>query len=116
MSPDRGDLVLLPFPFTDLSTQKRRPAVVVSPDRLHAVTEDRVVVAVTSNLTARLPGGAIPLSSRDLVRGRLPAPSLILPGKVFTLHRTLVVKVLGRLRPDTLESLLSALRALFAHP
>jgi mRNA interferase MazF len=114
MTPDQGDLILLPFPFTDLSAHKRRPAIVVSPNRFHALSNDRIIVAVTSNLDVRHPGGQIPLSSRDLIRGSLPRPSVVLPGKIFTIHRSLVVKRIGRLRTTRLHSILNTLQALFA--
>lgn len=114
MRPDRGDLVLLPFPFSDLSDQKRRPAIVVSPDRLHRATNDRIVVAVTSNLQPGWPGEPLPLSSRDLSTGKLPRPSLILPSKLFTVHRSLVVKTLGRVKPAKMTSILETVAGLFA--
>lgn len=113
MTPDQGDLVLLPFPFSDLSAGKRRPAIVVSPDRVHRRTNDRIVVALTSNLEAGSAAGSVHLTSRELKRGRLPRPSVALPGKLFTIHRSLIVRTLGRLRPEPLEAILAELRSLF---
>lgn len=47
--PDQGDIVLIPIPFTDLSSRKRRPVIVISNDSYHTATTDMVVVAMTSN-------------------------------------------------------------------
>ncbi len=44
----RGDVVLVPFPFTDLSTTKQRPALVVSSDQFNATRNDVLVAAITS--------------------------------------------------------------------
>ena len=44
----RGDIVLVPFPFTDLSATKKRPALVVSPDKFNEHAQDVVLVAITS--------------------------------------------------------------------
>ena len=44
----RGDIVLVPFPFTDLSSTKKRPALVVSPDKFNEHAQDVVLVAITS--------------------------------------------------------------------
>ena len=49
--PDQGDIVLIPIPFTDLSSQKRRPVIVISNDGYNQATPDIVVVAMTSNPT-----------------------------------------------------------------
>lgn len=45
-----GDMVLVPFPFTDQSATKKRPAVVISSQAYHAVRPDLVIMAVTSQL------------------------------------------------------------------
>ncbi|MCZ7619074.1 MAG: type II toxin-antitoxin system PemK/MazF family toxin [Myxococcota bacterium] len=45
-----GDVLLVPFPFTDQSTTKRRPAVVVSSEAYHRERPDLVIVAVTSQV------------------------------------------------------------------
>ena len=50
--PKQGDIILVPIPFTDLSSAKRRPVIVVSRDNYQAATQDMVVVAMTSNLVA----------------------------------------------------------------
>src|SRR2546423_1095571 len=47
--PEQGDIVLIPIPFTDLSSQKRRPVIVISNNQYNAKTTDVVVVAMTSN-------------------------------------------------------------------
>jgi mRNA interferase MazF len=44
----RGDIVLVPFPFSDQTTTKKRPAVVISSSRYNAVSQDTVIMAVTS--------------------------------------------------------------------
>jgi len=47
--PEQGDILLVPIPFTDLSSQKRRPVIVVSNNSYNQKTTDLVVVAMTSN-------------------------------------------------------------------
>jgi mRNA interferase MazF len=51
MRPTQGDIVLVPVPFTDLSSQSRRPVIVVSNDAYQSATQDFVCVAMTSNLS-----------------------------------------------------------------
>ncbi|MFP5465559.1 MAG: type II toxin-antitoxin system PemK/MazF family toxin, partial [Gammaproteobacteria bacterium] len=45
-----GDVVLVPFPFTDQSTTKKRPAIIVSSQHYNAQRPDLIVMAVTSQL------------------------------------------------------------------
>ncbi len=42
--PDQGDIVLIPVPFTDLSSQKRRPVIVISNDIYNRISADVIVV------------------------------------------------------------------------
>ena len=49
MRPRQSDIVLIPVPFTNLSSRKRRPVIVVSSDAYNAAGADMIVVAMTSN-------------------------------------------------------------------
>lgn len=103
-----GSLVTVPFPFTDLSAVKRRPALVLL---VHG--EDVVLCGVTSKLSRR--PDVVPLDARGMAEGRLPRPSEIRPLKLFTIHRALLHKVVGRVSPElfgrVVDSLVSALRS-----
>ena len=86
------DLVLIPFPFADLGSSKKRPVLVLtSPDR-HG---DFVALAVTS---APHPEPAIPLTSADITDGTLPKPSWIRVNKVFTLSEQSIIKHVGKVK------------------
>src|SRR5438874_13781255 len=86
----RGDIVLVPFPFTDLSSSKRRPALIVSPDSFNASKQDVVLVAITSQIATD--PQAIVLAEHDFVDGKLPKVSMVRVTKSFTIHSALVVK------------------------
>ncbi len=51
---DCGDVVLLPFPFTDLTTSKQRPAVIVSSTWFNQNRKDVIVLAITSQIPLKL--------------------------------------------------------------
>lgn len=51
MAWNRGDIVLIPFPFSDLQAIKTRPAIVVSSTALHAIRQELLLVYVTSQLS-----------------------------------------------------------------
>lgn len=107
----RGDIVLVPFPFTDLSGQKRRPALILSPESFDP--EDLVLCAITSRLPGRTARWEIPLDSQDVIDGQLPRPSIIRAGKLFTMHRALVAGRFGAIRPRKLVEVLGSLQELF---
>jgi len=70
-------------------------------------------VAVTSRVPPSLGEFEMPLRSSDLALGRLPKPSMVKLGKIFTAHRRLIVKRAGHLRKESLEKILGRLRQLF---
>jgi mRNA interferase MazF len=107
----RGDVVLVPFPFTDLSSSKRRPAIVVSPDSFNERMQDLVLVAITSHI---IDDTSIRIDEPDCVDGRLPRPSVVKPTKLFTIHSTLVVKRICALRREKLEAILGQIRRFFS--
>ena len=108
----RGNVVLVAFPFTDLTTTKMRPALVVSSDSFNLKNPDIIVVAITSQNSRRAAGTNYLLSSDDQKLAGLPKPSMIKLGKIVTLDQRLVRKTLGRLPDPTLAILTIALNKL----
>jgi mRNA interferase MazF len=89
-----GDLVLVPFPFTDQSATKRRPAVVVSSSAYHRARPDLLIMAVTSQHPSTLSVGEVQV--QDWRSAGLLKPSVIKP-VLTTIDPSLVLKKLGRL-------------------
>jgi mRNA interferase MazF len=88
---ERGDLLLVPFPFTDLSATKRRPVLVLTNADSYG---DFIALPVTSRPQAE---HGLPIEVADMVSGQLPAPSWIRTNRIVTLNRTLVLKTVGRI-------------------
>jgi mRNA interferase MazF len=107
----RGDIVLVSFPFTDLSSSKRRPALVVSPDSFNDAMKDLVLAAITSQ-GAEV--GALTNDQSDCIDGILPKKSVVKPAKLFTMHTTLVVKKICAMRPEKLLIVLTEIRQFFS--
>ena len=91
---DFGEVVLVPFPFTDQSAAKKRPAVVVSSAAYNRSRLDVVLMAITSQIRPSLSFGEI--SVGDWKKAGLLAPSIIKP-LLMTIEKTLVLKRLGHL-------------------
>ena len=108
--PAAGQVILVPFPFSDLSQSKVRPAVCLA----NVGRGDWVLCQITSN-----PYGdtlAIPLGTLDFSSGGLMVASFARPGKLFTAHAGVMVRSVGVLAPPVFERLLSAVEALFKPP
>jgi mRNA interferase MazF len=88
-----GDVVLVPFPFTDQTASKKRPAVIVSADAYHLRRPDVIVMAVTSQILR--PAGALgELLISDWHGAGLPKASLIKP-VLATIEQRLILRKLG---------------------
>jgi len=98
-----GDLVLIPFPFSDLQSAKKRPVMVLTPPDRHA---DFIGLAVTS--VAQL-SHAMTVGPADLVEGTLPKACWIRFDKVFTLSESSIVKTFGTVSPQTVRNVLEGL-------
>src|SRR6266536_282232 len=90
-----GDIVLVPFPFTDQSAAKKRPAVVVSCSTFHDRCQDVILMAVTSQSRALPIVGEAFLETWEAAG--LLKPSVAKP-VLMTVQKSLVLKRLGRLR------------------
>lgn len=110
--PEQGDILLIPIPFTDLASQKRRPVIVISNNAYNHKTADVVVVAMTSNPTS-VPYGFM-ISSADLVRGTLNRPGTVRVDKIYTLAQSIIVKSFGQVNSNVLDHIRSLLQNLAA--
>lgn len=89
-----GDVVLVPFPFTDQSGTKKRPAVVVSSSSYNASRRDIVIMAITSQVRQPLAFGEALVA--DWQAAGLIKQSVLKP--VFTtIEQHLVIRTMGRL-------------------
>ena len=90
-----GDVVLVPFPFTDQSGTKKRPAVVVSTSGYSAIRRDIVIMAITSQVRAVLAFGEAMVA--DWQGAGLIKPSVFKPVFTTTVEQGLVIRTLGAL-------------------
>ena len=93
----KGDVVVVPFPFSDLTQAKRRPALVV------AVLEgdDLLLCQITSQRVRD--NYAIPLEDKDFETGSLRQKSNIRPNRLFTADQHLILYKAGRLRNEKIR-------------
>ena len=99
--PVKGDIVVTPFPFSDLSSSKRRPALVVA-----ELTGDDVVLCQITSRTVSDPY-AITLDLEDFSSGRLRVSSNIRPNRLFTADGNIVVYKAGRVTTEKLQEVTS---------
>ena len=105
MSFKKGDIVVIPVPFSDNQTTKKRPAVVISNEDVHN-TGDVLIVQITSK--KRNDNLSFPLSDTDTTVV-LPKKSYIRLHKMFVLEEFLIEKKVSALTPDAYARLISAI-------
>ncbi len=108
----RGTVVFVPFPFTDLSGRKRRPALVVSPDGFDR--EDLILCAITSRIPRTPSAWEVVLEVQDMADEALPKKSVVKTGKLFTMHKALIAARYGAVKERKLREVLDGLGRLFA--
>ncbi len=99
----QGQVVLIPFPFTDLTSVKQRPAIVLSSNSYNQTHQDVILAAITSQVPSQLKLDEYLLSASDREAVGLPKPSIIKLGKIVTIDQRLIRKTLGTLSPDTMN-------------
>jgi mRNA interferase MazF len=97
-----GDVILVPFPFTDGSSSKKRPAIVISSDSYDRSKPDIILIAVTSQVNTVLQFGEA-LVTEWSAAGLLKS-SVIKP-VIATVEKNIVIRKLGKLEASDLEAL-----------
>jgi mRNA interferase MazF len=106
--PVAGDIVVLPFPQTNLQVGKRRPALVVA----ELSGDDVILCQITSQL--HRDSYSISLANADFQSGQLNVKSYIRPNRLFTVERSVILYVAARLTVAKLDETRARLRALFS--
>ena len=109
---ESGEVVLVPFPFTDLSQSKRRPVLVLSNLQHNMAIRDFISCGITSNLSNR--AFSMLLDPSDMVEGALPVRSRIKYDKIFTLEKSLVIRKVGKISPEKLGQVRDSITSLLS--
>jgi mRNA interferase MazF len=108
VKPVAGEVVVFPFPQSDLQSGKRRPALVVA----DLAGDDLVLCQITRK--ARSDGYAVPLVVSDFERGRLAVDSFIRTNRLFTVEQSVILYTVGNIKAAKLQEVKSKIRQLFA--
>ena len=105
----KGDVVVVPFPFSDLTEAKRRPALVLA--ELDGV--DVILCQITSRqFRDRY---AVPLNESDFEEGYLQKISNIRPNRIFTADGKIILYKTGRIRSDKIDEVLKVIIDILAN-
>ena len=105
--PLKGDVVVVPFPFSDLSNAKRRPALVAA--SLNG--DDVILCQITSR--ARNDACSVSVSNEDFSSGGLPADSVIRPNRIFTADSRIIVRKAGSVVKEKIRAVENVIVKLF---
>ncbi|MDI6764310.1 MAG: type II toxin-antitoxin system PemK/MazF family toxin [Thermodesulfobacteriota bacterium] len=104
----KGDVIVVPFPFSDLSKAKRRPALVVA----DLEGDDLILCQMTSQSV--LDSYSIPLDEEHFESGSLNRKSNIRPNRLFTADNKIILYKAGHLKKEkineTIEKIINILR------
>ena len=93
----KGDVVVIPFPFSDLSSSKKRPALIVA----SLEGDDYILTQITSK--TRADNYTVSLDQHQFRKGTLSQPSLIRPNKLFTGDKSLIAYKVGSLKESKMK-------------
>jgi len=97
----KGDVVIVPFPFSDLTQSKRRPALVVA-----SLTGDDVILCQITSQTVR-DDYALTITGDDFTSGSLNQTSNVRPNRIFTADQNIILYSVGHLQAERLEQVIT---------
>lgn len=103
VAPSVGSVVLVKFPFSDLSASKLRPAIVLA----EVGRDDWILCQITSN--AYSDSRAVAIADSDFIAGGLDRISYARPGKLFSANTSIMNRVAGALTPKKRSAVVDAI-------
>jgi mRNA interferase MazF len=103
----KGDIVVIPFPYSDLSNAKKRPALVLAESSLG----DLILCQITSQEIKD--SSSIPLSNDEFTHGSLNKISNIRPNKLFTADSKIILYKIGSLKSQKINHIIDKIIEIF---
>jgi mRNA interferase MazF len=103
----KGDIVVLPFPYTDFSSMKKRPAVVIATLR----GQNTILAQITTN--KRDDEDLVSLTKKDFSSGSLSSDSFIMISLIFTSDSSRIFYKAGKLKTEKIKEVQNKLIELF---
>jgi mRNA interferase MazF len=104
---EKGDIFLVPFPFSDQSRRKVRPVIAISNNNFNEHSEDLIVVGVTSNISKDK--YTLKLENKELEQGKLFAQCCIKVENILKLDKSLIIKKIGKIKKEKIKQILNIL-------
>ena len=98
---EQGEIVIVPFPFSDLTNIKQRPVLILSKNSDNLESEDVITCGITSNL--KNAKHSILIENKDLLYGTIPIKSRIKVDKIFTLDKAIIKKKVAKVNTEIFE-------------
>lgn len=102
-----GDVVVVTFLFSDLSSARKRPALVLS----NLEGDDIVICEITSVM--RNDAYVVLLENKDLESGKLKTNSIIRPNRILTIHKNKINYKFGKINDSKLQEVLEKIKMIF---
>jgi mRNA interferase MazF len=106
----KGDVVVIPFPFSDLSASKRRPALVLA----NLAGNDIILCQITSQHRVN-DQNSVELTTNDFSIGTLPVNSYVRPTRIFTADKNLIIRIAGRVSDEIISQTINKIVHILKH-
>lgn len=111
MKVNQKEIVLLPYPFSDLEGTKVRPALVISNNTFNKKSEDCIMVPLTSVIKDE--PYSVVINQKNLSAGKLLKPSRIRIDKIFSIEKNLISMKIGMVRDSLLREIKKEIEKMF---
>lgn len=111
---NQREIVLVPFPYSDLTTTKRRPVLIISNNDYNRDFQDVLVCVITSNQFKD--DYSVELLETDLELGILAEPSIVKAHKLFTIHQSKIIKKFSLIKESHFIKVTSKIKQLIDDP
>lgn len=104
------EIVLVPFPYSDLSSIKNRPVLILSNNNFNFSHNDLLVAVITSKIF--IDDYSVEIDNDSLEYGILPEKSVIKTSKLFTISKDIIIKKFSILKDEKFEKVVNRITEL----